>query len=147
MSQFLPVWVNLKTTYRSIVSFSLIPTFPTSSLSTETGSCRQQGEVLQLYVVSNSKVSLSRLVGIASGRSSLRACRVVICITLPPLRWLTEQKNPKSLRSLQNAQRDTTNLAVNHLFRCDDFGGEAYFRRELCASKWVSLDSKNSSKH
>ena len=67
MSQFLPVYVNLKTTYRSIVSFSLIPTFPTSSLSTETGSFRQQGEVLQLYVVSNLKVSLSRLVGIASG--------------------------------------------------------------------------------
>ena len=109
------IWKPLMVTYRSIVSFSLIPTFPTSSLSTETGSCRQQGEVLQLYVVSNSKVSLSRLVGIASGRSSLRACRVVICITLPPLRWLTEQKNPKSLRSLQNAQRDTTNLAVINL--------------------------------
>ena len=33
---------------------------------------------------------------------------------LPSLKWLTEQKNPwpKSLRSLQNAQRDTTNFAV-----------------------------------
>ena len=29
-----------------------------------------------------------------------------------PLRWLTEQKHPKFLRSLQNAQRDTTNLAI-----------------------------------
>ena len=45
-------YVNLKTTSRSTVSFSLIPTFPTSSLSTEIGSLRQQGEVLQLYVVS-----------------------------------------------------------------------------------------------
>ena len=41
----------------------------------------------------------------------------------------TEQKNPKSLRSLQNAQRDTTNFAIilssvrmalllNIIFRC-----------------------------
>ena len=29
-------------------------------------------------------------------------------LTLPPLKWLTKQKNPKSLRSLQNAQLDTT---------------------------------------
>ena len=29
-----------------------------------------------------------------------------------PLRWLTEQKNPKFLRSLQTAQRDITNLAI-----------------------------------
>ena len=29
-------------------------------------------------------------------------------LTPPSLKWLTEQKNPKSLRSLQNAQRDTT---------------------------------------
>ena len=28
------------------------------------------------------------------------------------LRWLTEQKEPKFLRSWQNAQRDTTNFAV-----------------------------------
>ena len=33
-------------------------------------------------------------------------------LTLPSLKWLTEQKNPKSLLSLQNAQRDTTNFAV-----------------------------------
>ena len=29
-----------------------------------------------------------------------------------PLRWLTKQKNPKFLRSLQKEQRDTTNLAI-----------------------------------
>ena len=29
-----------------------------------------------------------------------------------PLRWLTEQKKPKFLRSWQNAQRDTTNFAI-----------------------------------
>ena len=35
-----------------------------------------------------------------------------------PPRWLTEKKNPKFLRSLQNAQRDTctTNLAVRFFF-------------------------------
>ena len=33
-------------------------------------------------------------------------------LTPPSLKWLTEQKNPKSLQSLQNAQRDTTNFAV-----------------------------------
>ena len=33
-------------------------------------------------------------------------------LTLPPRKWLTEKKNPKSLQSLQNAQSDTTNLAV-----------------------------------
>ena len=34
-------------------------------------------------------------------------------LTLPSLKWLTEQKNPKSLLSLQNAQSDTTNFAVS----------------------------------
>ena len=33
-------------------------------------------------------------------------------LTLPPLKWLTEQDNPKSLQSLQSAQHDTLNLAV-----------------------------------
>ena len=33
-------------------------------------------------------------------------------LTPPSLKWLTEQKNPKYLLSLQNAQRDTTNFAV-----------------------------------
>ena len=46
------VSVKLKATSRSTVSFSLIPTFPTSLLSTETGSLSKQGEVLQLYVAS-----------------------------------------------------------------------------------------------
>ena len=35
-----------------------------------------------------------------------------MCFLRGPLRWLTEQKNPKFLWSLQNAQRDTTNLAI-----------------------------------
>ena len=35
-----------------------------------------------------------------------------MCFLRGPLRWLTEQKNPKFLRSLQNAQRHKTNLAV-----------------------------------
>ena len=34
-------------------------------------------------------------------------------LTLPSLKWLTEQKNPKFLRSLQYEQGDTTNYAVN----------------------------------
>ena len=38
-------------------------------------------------------------------------------------------------------------LAKQKLPLTQGIGGEAYFRRELCASKWVSLDSKNSSKH
>ena len=33
-----------------------------------------------------------------------------ICFLRGSLRWLTEQKNPKFLRSLQNTQRDTTNF-------------------------------------
>ena len=33
-------------------------------------------------------------------------------ITPPSLKWLTEQKNPKSLLSLHYAQRDTMNFAV-----------------------------------
>ena len=31
---------------------------------------------------------------------------------------MTEQKNPKFLRSLQNAQRDTTNLAIRYRLEC-----------------------------
>lgn len=34
------------------------------------------------------------------------------CFLRGPLRWLTEQENPKFLRSLQNAHRDTTNFAI-----------------------------------
>ena len=37
-------------------------------------------------------------------------------LTPPLLKWLTEQKNPKYLRSLQNSQRDTTNFTVNWNF-------------------------------
>ena len=33
-------------------------------------------------------------------------------LTSPSLKWLTEEKNPKSLRSLQYAQRDATNFAI-----------------------------------
>ena len=33
-------------------------------------------------------------------------------LTPPSLKWLMEQKNPKSLQSLQYAQGDTTNFAV-----------------------------------
>ena len=34
-------------------------------------------------------------------------------LTSPSLKWLTEKKNPKSLLSFQNAQRDTTNFVIN----------------------------------
>ena len=34
-------------------------------------------------------------------------------LTPPSLKWLTEQKNAKSLLSLQNAQRETTNFVVS----------------------------------
>ena len=34
------------------------------------------------------------------------------CFLRGPLRWLMEQKKPKFPRSLQNSQRDTTNLAI-----------------------------------
>ena len=37
---------------------------------------------------------------------------VNICFLRGPLRWLMQQKNPKFLRSLPNAQRNKTNLAV-----------------------------------
>ena len=60
------VCVNLKTTSTSTVSFSLIPTFPTSSLSTETGSFRQQRRSSSTLCSVCSNVPLSRLVGIAS---------------------------------------------------------------------------------
>ena len=36
-------------------------------------------------------------------------------LTPPSLKWLTEQKNPKSPLSLQNAQRNTMNFAVNQV--------------------------------
>ena len=39
--------------------------------------------------------------------------QVKMCFLRGPLDWLTEQKNPKFLWSLQNAQRDTTNLAIS----------------------------------
>ena len=38
--------------------------------------------------------------------------QVNMCFLRGSLRWLTKQKNPKFLRGLQNAQHDTTNLAV-----------------------------------
>ena len=37
---------------------------------------------------------------------------VNMCFLRGPLRWLTEQRNPKFLWSLQNAQHNTTNLAI-----------------------------------
>ena len=36
-------------------------------------------------------------------------------LTPPSLKWLTDQKNPKSLRSLQYTQRDTMNWAVTSI--------------------------------
>ena len=42
--------------------------------------------------------------------------QVKMCSLRGLLRWLTEQKNPKFLWTLQNAQRDTTNLAINRDF-------------------------------
>ena len=35
-------------------------------------------------------------------------------LTPPSLKWLTEQKSPKSLWILQNMRRDTTNFALKH---------------------------------
>ena len=43
--------------------------------------------------------------------------KVNMCYLKAPLRWLMEQKNPKFLGSFQNAQRGTTNLAVNEHVR------------------------------
>ena len=43
--------------------------------------------------------------------------KVNMCYLRAPLSWLTEQKNPKFLRSFQNAQRDTTHFAVNEHVR------------------------------
>ena len=43
--------------------------------------------------------------------------QVNVCFLKGPLRWLTEQKNPKFLWSLQNAQRDATNLAIRTKLR------------------------------
>ena len=43
--------------------------------------------------------------------------KVNMCYLRAPLSWLTEQKNLKFLRSFQNAQRDTTNFAVNEHVR------------------------------
>ena len=43
--------------------------------------------------------------------------QVNMCFLKGPLRWLTEQKNPKFLWSLQNAQRDATNLAIRTKLR------------------------------
>ena len=42
--------------------------------------------------------------------------KVKMCFLRGPLRWLTEQKNPKFLWSLQNAQREATNLAVSKFY-------------------------------
>ena len=42
--------------------------------------------------------------------------QVKMCFLRGPLRWLTEQKNPKFPWSLQNVQRDTTNLAIKSKF-------------------------------
>ena len=38
--------------------------------------------------------------------------QVNMCFLRGPLRWLTEQKDPKFLRSLQNPQCDTMNLVI-----------------------------------
>ena len=38
--------------------------------------------------------------------------QVNMCFLRGPPRWLTEQKNPKFLWSLQITQRDTTNMAI-----------------------------------
>ena len=48
--------------------------------------------------------------------------QVNMCFLRSPLSWLMEQKNPKFLWSLQNAQRDTTNFAIRSI-RCDDGDG------------------------
>ena len=53
--------------------------------------------------------------------------QVNMCFLRGPLTWLTEQKNPKFLWSLQNAQRDTTNLAITgqslHMLKSWYIGG------------------------
>ena len=56
--------------------------------------------------------------------------QVNICLLRGPLRWLMEQKNPKFLQSLQNAQRDTTNLAISdNLINFGKF--EMYLHQQL----------------
>ena len=42
--------------------------------------------------------------------------QVNMCFLKGLLRWLTEQKHPKFLQNLQNAQRYTTNLAISNVF-------------------------------
>ena len=53
--------------------------------------------------------------------------QVNMCFLRGLLRWLTEQKNPKFLWSLQNVQRDTMNLAITgqslHMLKSWYIGG------------------------
>ena len=46
------------------------------------------------------------------GRAGRVHSNIWFVLTLPPLKWLIELDNPKSLQSLQSAQRNTLNLAV-----------------------------------
>ena len=62
-------------------------------------------------VISFAVLEQSRVIAGQAGRARC----IVICINPAPLKWLTEQKNPCQNRFviLQNAQRDTSILAVN----------------------------------
>ena len=55
---------------------------------------------------------------------------IVICINPAFFKMIDEQKNPKSRRSLQYAQRDTTNFAVTTFFK-----NKAYIKYSWC-SRW-----------
>ena len=48
----------------------------------------------------------------AETNNEMHQSQVNMCFLRGPLRRLAAQKNPKFLRSLQNGQRDTTNLAI-----------------------------------
>ena len=61
-----------------------------------------------------------------------------LALTPPPLKWLTEQKNPKSLRSLQNMKRNATNLLVILLLL------EKILNNLLQQCQWIERKKKHS---
>ena len=79
--------------------------------------------------------------------------QVKMCFLRGPPRWLTEQKNPKFLWTLQNAQRDTKNLAISRdilgvfktnlsTFRVISFYASWKFLLCLGNSAWDTLGDK-----
>ena len=56
---------------------------------------------------------------------------------------LTEQKNPKFLRSLRNTQRDTTNLAISNVEKSkESYPGLSFTTDESSDSRsdWTDVD-------